>query len=186
MTRPAIRPMTTADLDTVLSLEVALFGPEAWSRQMLAGELSQQPASRQYLVAEDHAGIVGYAGLLAAGAQADVVTIAVATSRWGQGIGSDLLAALLAEARRRGCAEVFLEVRADNTRAQRLYHWWGFSDIGIRRGYYQPSGADAIVMRRDLTVTAEAEVDLRGERPVQAGQAGQAAPQAAGCGDEAR
>jgi ribosomal-protein-alanine N-acetyltransferase len=41
-------------------------------------------------------------------------------------------------------------VRADNTRAQRLYRWWGFDDIGIRRGYYQPSGMDAIVMRRDL------------------------------------
>ena len=37
-------------------------------------------------------------------------------------------------------------------RAQRLYNWWGFAEIGIRRGYYQPSGADAIVMRRDLAV----------------------------------
>ena len=46
---------------------------------------------------------------------------------------------------------MFLEVRADNTRAQRLYRWWGFAEIGIRRGYYQPSGTDAIVMRRDLT-----------------------------------
>jgi hypothetical protein len=45
---------------------------------------------------------------------------------------------------------VFLEVRADNSRAQRLYHWWGFTEIGIRRGYYQPSGTDAIVMRRSL------------------------------------
>ena len=46
---------------------------------------------------------------------------------------------------------MFLEVRADNTRAQRLYRWCGFAEIGIRRGYYQPSGTDAIVMRRDLT-----------------------------------
>ena len=176
MTRLALRPMTTADLDTVLSLEDALFGPEAWSRQMLTGELSQQPASRYYLVAEAENGIIGYAGLLAAGAQADVLTIAVAASRWGQGVGSDLLAALLTEARRRGCTEVFLEVKADNTRAQRLYHWWGFTEIGIRRAYYQPSGADAIVMRRDLAVPAE---------PEQAGQPGQA-PQVAGRGEETR
>jgi [ribosomal protein S18]-alanine N-acetyltransferase len=52
---------------------------------------------------------------------------------------------------------VFLEVRADNVRAQRLYRWWGFAEIGIRRGYYQPSGMDAIVMRRDLGVESEAE-----------------------------
>ena len=51
---------------------------------------------------------------------------------------------------------MFLEVRADNTRAQRLYHWWGFAEVGIRRGYYQPSGMDAIVMRRDLTGPAPA------------------------------
>ena len=79
-----------------------------------------------------------------------MLTIAVATSQWGQGIGSRLLAALLAEARQRGCTEMFLEVRADNLRAQRLYKWFGFAEIGIRRGYYQPSGTDAIVMRRDL------------------------------------
>lgn len=142
--------MTTADLDRVLELELALFGAEAWSRQMLAGELAMQPASRYYLVAEDGPQIIGYAGLLAAGSQADVLTIAVAASSWGQGIGSDLLEALFAEAVRRGCTEVFLEVRADNERAQRLYHWWGFADVGIRHGYYQPSGTDAIVMRRDL------------------------------------
>ena len=143
--------MTSADLDNVLGLELALFGEEAWSRQMLEGELGQQPASRYYLVAEEDGTIVGYAGLLAAGGQADVLTIAVSTARWGQGIGSQLLADLLSEAVRRGCTEIFLEVRADNTRAQRLYRWWGFDDIGTRRGYYQPSGMDAIVMRRDLT-----------------------------------
>ena len=151
MTQLQLRLMTTADLDAVLGLELALFGEEAWSRQMLAGELSQQPASRYYLIAEDPAGtVVGYAGLLAAGGQADVLTIAVSTTRWGQGIGSQLLEELLAEALRRGCTEVFLEVRADNLRAQRLYQWWGFAEVGLRRGYYQPSGTDAIVMRRDL------------------------------------
>jgi [ribosomal protein S18]-alanine N-acetyltransferase len=146
--------MTTADLDSVLALELALFGAEAWSRQMLAGELAQQPATRHYVVAADDDGtIVAYAGLMTAGAQADVLTIAVATIRWGQGIGSELIAALLAESVRRGCTEIFLEVRADNNRAQRLYERWGFAEIGIRRGYYQPSGTDAIVMRRDLTGT---------------------------------
>ena len=74
--------------------------------------------------------------------------MAVAPSRWGQGIGSALLRALLAEAARRGCAEVFLEVRVDNPRAQQLYRRHGFADVGVRRGYYQPSGTDALVMRR--------------------------------------
>jgi len=145
-----LRAMTPADLEAVLGLEHALFGEESWSRPMLEGELAQQPRSRYYLVADDDGVITGYAGLLVAAAQADVLTLAVAAGRWGQGTGSALLEALLTEAARRGCTEVFLEVRTDNTRAQRLYRRYGFSQIGIRKGYYQPSGADALVMRRDV------------------------------------
>jgi [ribosomal protein S18]-alanine N-acetyltransferase len=148
--------MTPADLDAVLALELELFGEEAWSRPMLEGELAQQPASRHYLIAEEASLVVGYAGLLAAGGQADVVTIAVTRSAQGRGTGAALLAALLAEARRRGCAEVFLEVRVDNLRAQRLYRSRGFEQVGLRRGYYQPSGADALVMRLDLAAGTSA------------------------------
>jgi ribosomal-protein-alanine N-acetyltransferase len=151
-----LRVMTPADLDAVLALELELFGEESWSRPMLEGELAQQPASRHYLVAQQAGMLIGYAGLLAAGIQADVVTIAVTGSRQGQGTGAALLAALLAEARRRRCREVFLEVRVDNLRAQQLYRSRGFAEIGVRRGYYQPSGADALVMRLDLAATAGA------------------------------
>jgi ribosomal-protein-alanine N-acetyltransferase len=191
MTKPQLRPMTTADLDAILRLELALFGDEAWSRQMLAGELGQQPASRHYVVAEDDGQIVGYAGLLAAGGQADVLTIAVAMTRWGQGLGSMLLAELLAEAVRRRCTEVFLEVRSDNTRAQRLYQWWGFAKIGVRRGYYQPSGTDAIVMRRELSGTDQPRPGGPADRDGTAGEGGQAGTArqpraAAGSGGEAQ
>jgi ribosomal-protein-alanine N-acetyltransferase len=150
MTGWSMRPMRAADLGGVLALEVELFGEEAWSRAMLEGELDQVPASRHYLVAEEGGLVIGYAGLLAAGQQADVVTLAVTGARQSAGIGAALLAALLDEARRRGCTEVFLEVRVDNQRAQQLYRSRGFAEIGIRRGYYQPSGTDALVMRLDL------------------------------------
>src|SRR5258708_7067027 len=108
-----LRQMTEADLDYVIELEQAVFGADAWSRQMLVGELEQQPASRYYLVADDGGRIAGYAGLLGAGWQGDVVTLAVATDRWGEGIGSALLDALLTQAARRGFTQVFLQVPAD-------------------------------------------------------------------------
>ncbi len=155
--------MTRADLPAVVRLEHALFGDEAWSETMLAAELDGAASGRHYLVAEDagEAGaaqdprergpLVGYAGLLSpGGGQADVLTMAVARDRWGQRIGALLLDALIAEAARRGCTEVFLEVRVDNDRAQRLYLSRGFTEIGLRRGYYQPSGADALVMQLSL------------------------------------
>jgi ribosomal-protein-alanine N-acetyltransferase len=144
--------MTRADLPAVLRLEDSLFGDEAWSEAMLASELDGAEATgRYYLVAEDPSGageLVGYAGLLSpGGGQADVLTMAVAQERWGQRIGAVLLDALVAEAARRGDTDVFLEVRVDNERAQRLYRSRGFAEIGIRRGYYQPSGTDALVMQ---------------------------------------
>jgi ribosomal-protein-alanine N-acetyltransferase len=143
--------MAGTDLTEVGRLEVELFGDDAWSPQMLASELAQEPGGRYYLVAEEHGQLAGYAGLLApGGGQADVLTLAVDRERWGEGIGTALLAGLLAEAARRGCTEVFLEVRVDNDRAQHLYRRHGFADVGLRRGYYQPSGVDALVMRREV------------------------------------
>jgi [ribosomal protein S18]-alanine N-acetyltransferase len=143
-----LRPMSLHDISAVAVLEQDLFGVEAWSPELLAGEVTADPVSRYYLVAEDEGMVTGYGGLMAQpGGQADVVTLAVAADRWGEGIGSALLDGLLAEADRRGCTEIFLEVRVDNDRAQRLYRRRGFTDIGIRRGYYQPSGTDALVMR---------------------------------------
>jgi ribosomal-protein-alanine N-acetyltransferase len=167
-----LRAMVPADLVDVIALEHELFPDDPWTPEMFADEVAQPPESRLYLLAEADAGdggiadsdivsgrgtanglvMAGYAGLMfiPGGTQADVLTIAVRPAYWGQGIGSALLGALLAAARNRDCTEVFLEVRADNPRAHGLYQRRGFEDLGVRRGYYQPSGVDAIVMRKDL------------------------------------
>ena len=155
-----LRRMVAADLVDVLALEHTLFPDDPWTAQMFAEEVDLPLDSRLYLVAEadvllSTAGgcvMAGYAGMMfvPGGVQADVLTIAVATRYWGHGIGSALLGALITEAGRRGCTEVFLEVREDNPRARGLYLRRGFEEIGVRRGYYRPSGVNAIVMRKDL------------------------------------
>ncbi|WP_241843120.1 ribosomal protein S18-alanine N-acetyltransferase [Agromyces albus] len=97
-------------------------------------------------------GLLGYAGLLApAGSgQGDIQTIAVAPAARGMGLGRGLMHALITQARRRHVAELFLEVRADNAIARALYASLGFRQIGVRRGYYQPDGVDAITMRLEV------------------------------------
>ena len=164
-----LRPMRLDDVGAVAVLEQALFGVEAWSPELLADEMTADPGSRYYLVADDDGVVTGYGGLLAqAGGPADVLTLAVAEGSWGEGIGGALLDGLLAEAAHRGCTEVFLEVRVDNDRAQRLYERRGFTKIGIRRGYYQPSNTDALVMRL-VTAAPERRSRLRGRhRPPRA------------------
>lgn len=153
MTAPtvALRDMRWWDIEPVLELEHELFPEDAWSAGMFWSELAHARgphATRHYVVAEDGAGrLVGYAGLAAAGDLGDVQTIAVAREQWGTGLGARLLTDLLRAATAFECAEVLLEVRVDNTRAQKLYERFGFEPIGFRRGYYQPGNVDALVMR---------------------------------------
>ncbi|MFI9807684.1 ribosomal protein S18-alanine N-acetyltransferase [Streptomyces sp. NPDC052301] len=138
------------DIDPVLELEKDLFPEDTWSRGMFWSELAHArgpAATRRYVVAEAEGRIVGYAGLVAAGDQGDIQTIAVARSHQGTGLGGRLLAELLRAATAFECHEVMLECRVDNVRAQKLYERFGFEPIGFRRGYYQPGNVDALVMR---------------------------------------
>ncbi|MFD9794817.1 GNAT family N-acetyltransferase [Streptomyces sp. NPDC059070] len=147
------------DIEPVLALEHELFPEDAWSAGMFWSELAHARgpgATRRYVVAETvpedgsatgPGRLVGYAGLAAAGGLGDVQTIAAARDQWGTGLGARLLTDLLKHATAFECEEVLLEVRVDNTRAQKLYERFGFEPIGFRRGYYQPGNVDALVMR---------------------------------------
>ncbi|MFB7662483.1 ribosomal protein S18-alanine N-acetyltransferase [Kitasatospora sp. NPDC056138] len=140
------------DIEPVMGLELRLFPEDAWSHGMYWSELAEaRPGgTRHYTVATAPDGtVVGYAGLMAVAGEGDVQTIAVAPGHQGAGLGAALLTDLVAEAARRGCAELLLEVRVDNLRAQQLYERFGFEPVGIRRGYYQPANVDALVMRLD-------------------------------------
>jgi ribosomal-protein-alanine N-acetyltransferase len=149
-----LRDMTTADLPAVLAMEEELFAPDTWTAAMYRDELHRTD-SRHYLVAVDDAAdsgrgeVVGYAGLIAYPEEAHIATIGVTAAAQGRGIGARLLDTLLAEADTRSQV-VLLEVRADNEVAQGLYRRRGFTEIGRRRGYYQPSNTDAVVMSREV------------------------------------
>ena len=159
-----IRDMSLDDVPAVGALEHKLFPIDAWPVQMFLDELSQ-PETRRYLVAETSEGIVGYAGLMCIEPIADVQTIAVVPDYEGRGIGSTLLTHLIDEARQRGAADVLLEVRADNPRAQQLYIRFGFEQIHVRPRYYR-DGVDALIMRLQLTAPS-----TEGHEATEAGQA---------------
>ena len=141
--------MHWSDVTVAAQLDAELFPDQTWSAEQFWSELAGVPATRWYVVAEVEGEIAGYAGLYAIpGADADVQTVAVDPRRQGAGIGTGLVAELLAEARRRGCHRVFLEVAADNERAQSLYGRAGFERVSIRRAYYA-GRIDAIIMRKE-------------------------------------
>lgn len=136
------------DIAAVLPLEDELFGAEAWSARSYWSELAQRD-SRHYLLVEDaDGGVAAYGGLGFFGDESWILTLGVRRTAQGKGLGTLVLQALLAESDARGVSRCLLEVRVDNPVAQRLYQRHGFTRIGIRKGYYQPSNTDAAVMQR--------------------------------------
>jgi ribosomal-protein-alanine N-acetyltransferase len=130
----------------VLPIEDDLFGAEKWSPGMFWNELAQR---HFYLVATDDGEVAGYAGLAVIDpSEAWVQNIAVRRRSQRHGVGRQLLEALLAEAKRREVTRTLLEVAVDNAPAQHLYATYDFEPVGLRRGYYQPSNTDALVMMR--------------------------------------
>ena len=144
-----LRPMRWWDIEALLPLERDLFIEQPWTEAGFWSELAGVPETRWYVVAEDATGPSGYAGLFVTQHEADIQTVAVRRDRQGQGLGDRLVAALLAEARRRKVSRVLLEVRENNLAAQKLYGHHGFASMGRRRSYYGP-GLDAVVMERHL------------------------------------
>jgi [ribosomal protein S18]-alanine N-acetyltransferase len=132
----------------VLPIEDDLFGEEKWSPAMFWNELAQR---HFYLVALQKDEVAGYAGLAVAAGEAWVQNIGVRRQSQRHGVGRRLLEALLSEAARRGAARTLLEVAVDNGPAQRLYATYDFEPVAVRRGYYQPSNTDALVMMRSAS-----------------------------------
>jgi ribosomal-protein-alanine acetyltransferase len=164
MSRYEIRPAHESDLDAIMQIEVEAFGSTAWPIESMQTELAPS-SNRRYLVAELNNSIVAYAGCSAIEkSHADVMTIAVAPPHRGQGLGERLMGHLIGFAREKQCTEMFLEVRADNAAAQNLYEKLGFLRIDLRRGYYQPEGIDAVIMKLKLNADARAAEALGDNR----------------------
>lgn len=152
-----LEPLRHQDLARCAELEAILFsGDDPWSEGSLHGELN---AGHYYLGAHDESHLVGYAGMSLYGtrrnSEANIHTIGVDPDRQGEGIGRLLLRALLARADE-FAAPVYLEVRTDNAAAIGLYEAHGFTRVGLRRRYYQQSGADAYTMARPARVSEDA------------------------------
>jgi [ribosomal protein S18]-alanine N-acetyltransferase len=132
-------------IEALEPIEADLFGAERWSAAMFWNELA---SGHYYVAAFEGEDLVGYAGLSTNADEGWVQNIAVRRDRQRRGTGRALLEELLAEAARREARSVMLEVAVDNRPAQSLYDSYGFEPVGVRKGYYQPSNTDALVMKR--------------------------------------
>jgi ribosomal-protein-alanine N-acetyltransferase len=85
--------------------------------------------------------------------EAEILSVAVARSARGCGLGHALLRRNLQRLAGLGIRDVFLEVSADNTSALRLYRRMGFDEVGKRERYYGSAAtleSTALVLKREL------------------------------------
>jgi ribosomal-protein-alanine N-acetyltransferase len=144
-----LRAMALSDIDAVLQIEKASFSTP-WPRRAYLYDLAR-PGRSICLVCEciqsnGDAVIVGDIVVWLAGEIAHIATLAVHPHHRRQGIGACLLAEGLLASIERGMNAALLEVREENLGAQALYLKFGFEVVGIRQGYYEDTGEDAVLM----------------------------------------
>ncbi|MFP7696512.1 GNAT family N-acetyltransferase [Trueperella sp. LYQ143] len=135
------------------SFDADNFGVDAWPPGVWKQELLAQDRSYLAVIRDDgplhpRPSLVALGGI-SHGPEAEILTIAVARAQRSRGIGSALLADLLAVAQSHEAEAVFLEVRARDEKAQRMYQRAGFETVGRRPRYYHDD--DALIMRYELS-----------------------------------
>lgn len=153
------RRMSADDLSAVVAIEQRIY-THPWTQGNFSDSLN---AGYECWMMESEGELVAYAVVMTAAGEAHLLNISVQADRQGQGLGTAMLHFLFKLARDYRAGMMFLEVRASNTGARALYVREGFSEIGVRKGYY-PAGVpgqswreDAITMAKPLAeVLAEA------------------------------
>ncbi len=97
--------------------------------------------------------IAGFVGVWHVVGEAHIVSIGVRTEYRGLGLGELLLLSAIEQAIENKFRHVTLEVRVSNHIAQNLYKKYGFTERGLRKGYYTDNREDALIMTTPLILT---------------------------------
>jgi ribosomal-protein-alanine N-acetyltransferase len=109
-----------------------------WTKRKIPEKAPLPTTTRQY--------IIGFSGIWMIADEAHLTNIAVREQYRGKGLGELLVIATIDLAIEHKASFMTLEVRASNLVAQSLYQKYGFTQMGVRRGYYLDNREDAIIM----------------------------------------
>jgi ribosomal-protein-alanine N-acetyltransferase len=141
---PLLREMNKADVDVILRIEQQVHA-HPWTGGNFTDALKSGNICKVY---EDGKEVLGYTVLMPAVDEMQLLNISIAREYQRKGWGRKLLGAAVEIARGMTMRRMLLEVRTSNVAALGLYRVAGFSEIGLRRGYYLADNGreDAIVM----------------------------------------
>lgn len=148
MTRPIVERLATpADLDGVIAIEQASFNNPT-TREWYEAELRRPAVCFIYGLRTTEAPVAAFCAFWLVADQAHINNLAVRPELRRQGLASQLLEAVIAEAAHLGAAVITLEVRRSNEPALRLYTGAGFREAGVRKNYYTNPVEDALLLVR--------------------------------------
>ncbi len=141
-------PLTERDLDAVTALEASLQA-FPWSRGNFVDSLA---AGHSALVCRAGAEVVGFAVVMTVLDEAHLLVIGIDRYHQGRGHGAALLRRVMDDAQAAGARRLLLEVRPSNQQAVEFYLRFGFTQVGVRRGYYPAAAGreDALVFDKEL------------------------------------
>ncbi|MGA2941076.1 MAG: ribosomal protein S18-alanine N-acetyltransferase [Xanthobacteraceae bacterium] len=145
-TAPALSEARPADAAAIAALHKASFQRGWGEEEVYSLLIDKNVIAHRAVIGRVMAGFI--LSRLAAG-EAEILSIAIAPKQRGRGLSRPLLDLNLRRLAGLGARTVFLEVDENNAPARALYRRAGFADVGRRKSYYQ-SGANALVLRRDL------------------------------------
>jgi ribosomal-protein-alanine N-acetyltransferase len=149
VTESSIRVATPGDITAIMDLERNAPTAAHWSRAQYEAIFQPNAPSRLCLVAENGP-LQAFLVAQTASPEWELENIVVEPAARRQRLGTQLLRALLEQARQRQALAILLEVRASNAAARALYQACGFIEAGLRPRYYQNFQEDAITCRYNL------------------------------------
>jgi ribosomal-protein-alanine N-acetyltransferase len=147
-----IREMCEQDLEQVAQIEKEIFSVP-WSEKSFADACTEP--ENVYLVCDCDGKIAGYCGMWTVLGEGNITNMAVAEEYRRKGIAAKLMEELLKRGHEKEVTIFFLEVRESNTAARTLYENAGFSQIGIRKRFYERPVENAIVMSKGHQINIE-------------------------------
>ena len=90
--------------------------------------------------------VVGYICAESVADEGHILNLGVHPAYRRRGIAAALVEDIVGELKARGCRFLYLEVRASNSAARRLYTGFGFTVTGMRKNYYLAPNEDALIM----------------------------------------
>ncbi len=147
-----IQPICVDDIEEIVILDRLCFGG-LWSIDSYRRELTNENSHFLGISIDPNlepatAGWIGFGCFWAILDEAHITLLGIHPDYQQQGLGQQLLGALLDKARSIEMARATLEVRASNAGAIHLYQKYGFQTVGRRKKYYQDTGEDGVIMWR--------------------------------------